>query len=195
MGGEVERLEVAADGVGQVQRLARDAPVRRERSLERARSPVDGVGRAAAARQSTLARWSGRYGNDDVVGDVDGGLLAGSGAPATRAARRAVGAARRRDRRRRRPSRATRARLQPRLCCKQRVQAHRVSPRRRTGSTALPAGDRRAARTRGRSARARPAPSRAGSSVRRAGTRTSAPSAVTVRPSRSIASTAHSSPA
>ena len=70
-----------------------------------------------------------------------------------------------------------------------------MRPRRRTAATARPAGGRRAARTRGRPARARPSDITSGFFGAARRTRTSAPSLVTSSPSRSIASTAHSSPA
>ena len=66
----VERLEVCADRVGQVQRLARDSPVRRERAFQRRarQAPVH-------ARQQLPPRYPiglvGQVGDDDVVGDVD----------------------------------------------------------------------------------------------------------------------------
>ena len=195
MRGEVERLEVAADRVGQVQRLARHPPVRGERALKRRAAKPAARARAAAARQSSAVALVGQVGDDDVVGDVDGGLLVG--VALQRFAQRARAAAAARRRARRRPSASARIARSASswLCCEQRVEPDRQRLDVELQRLARPAGGRRAGRTRGRPARARPATSPAGSSASRAGTRTSAPSLVTSRPSRSIASTAHSSPA
>ena len=76
MRGEIERLEIAADRIGDVQRLARDAPMRRQRAFQRrAPEPPPSAGQQRPPVQSlALVR---QVGDDDVVGDVDGGLLVG----------------------------------------------------------------------------------------------------------------------
>ena len=60
-----------------VQRLARHPPVRRERALQRAPSPAARGDAGSSARQSTRTALVGQVRDDDVVGDVDGGLLVG----------------------------------------------------------------------------------------------------------------------
>ena len=74
--GEVERLQVGPDRVGEVQRLARHPPMGRERALQRrAREPPSRAReQRAPVEPGALV---GQVGDDDVVGDVDGGLLIG----------------------------------------------------------------------------------------------------------------------
>ena len=76
MGRKIERLKVATDGVGHLQRLARDAPVRRERTLERGgrQSTASSGQQLSPVHIGALVR---QVRDDDVVGDVDSGLLTG----------------------------------------------------------------------------------------------------------------------
>ena len=73
---EIERLEIAADRIRQVQRLARDSPMRRERAFQRRASepPASAGQQRPPVEPLALVR---QVGHDDVVGDVDGGLLVG----------------------------------------------------------------------------------------------------------------------
>ena len=115
--GEIERLEVAADRVGEVQRLARDAPMRRQRAFQRRASPAAGA-RAGQQRAPVQPHGSGRAGRGRRRSRRRRRRPARRrGAPATRAAPRAAAATRRRAHRRgeaRAPG--SRARPRPALC-------------------------------------------------------------------------------